>query len=244
MLLPVQNAPAVDAAASDAPPIGPSSTPPELVAWAFEKFADRNIVITTQFGMEGCALIDMTAEAAAAARVVYLDTMFFFKETYELRDRLAQRYPNVEFVNGGTDMTPEKQAELHGDELWKRNPDLCCQIRKVDPMRDVMRDIDVWLTGLRRSQSSTRANLQPVEWDWKFQVLKVNPLASWSREQVWQYIQERNVPYNPLHEQGYPTLGCTHCTKAVPGATVTDYTRAGRWDGVNKTECGLHGAGI
>jgi len=102
----------------------------------------------------------------------------------------------------------------------------------------------VWSAGLRRSQSPTRANLRGVDWDWKFQVLKINPLANWDRRQVWDYIQTHGVPYNTLHDKGYPTIGCTHCTRPVPGSQIGDYTRAGRWADTGKTECGLHGAGI
>ena len=183
----------------------------------------------------------MYAKSERPITVVYLDTMFFFEETYELRDRLAERYPNVSFVNRGTTVTPEEQAEKHGPELWKTNPDLCCRIRKVDPMYEVMSEVDVWITGLRRSQSVTRANMRVIDWDWRYQVLKVSPLAKWERSDVWEYIQKHDVPYNKLHEQGYPTVGCTHCTKAVPGTTIGEYSRTGRWSDSEKTECGLHG---
>ncbi len=227
-----------------ATPIDENSPAEALVAWALLRFAHQRLILTTQFGMEGCALIDLCARQARHLRVVYIDTRFFFAETYALRDRLIERYPNVSFVDGGTSLSPEEQAAQYGPELWKRDPDLCCRLRKVEPMRAVMQDADVWLTALRRSQSATRANLRVVEWDWKFQVLKVNVLANWSREDVWRYITAHNVPYNPLHERGYPTIGCTHCTQPVEGAGVTDYTRAGRWNGTEKTECGLHGAGI
>jgi phosphoadenosine phosphosulfate reductase len=221
--------------------ISENSPAEDIVDWALERFAHQRLVMTTQFGMEGCALIDMCGLTGRHLTVVYLDTMFFFAETYALRDRLIERYPNISFINGGTTLTPEEQEKKYGPELWKTDPDQCCRLRKVDPMREVMSQVDVWLTALRRSQSAARANIQVIEWDWRFQVLKVNPFASWSRQQVWDYVQEHNVPYNPLHEQGYPSLGCTHCTKRVEGASVTDYSRAGRWAGMEKTECGLHG---
>ncbi len=224
--------------------VSPDSEPGRIVAWALERFANQRTIVTTQFGMEGCALIDMCARTRKPIEVVYLDTMFLFPETYALRDRLAQTYANITIINRGTELTPEQQTKQHGEALWEHNPDRCCRLRKVEPMARVMEDVDVWLTGLRRTQSATRANVQIIEWDWKYEVLKVNPLADWSRPQVWKYIQEHNVPYNPLHEHGYPTLGCTHCTKRVPGSSVTDYTRNGRWQGKGKTECGLHGDGI
>jgi len=199
------------------------------------------MVITTSFGMEGCALIDMYAAHGEPLTVIYLDTMFFFPETYKLRDKFIERYPLLKLVNRGTKLTPQEQAAKYGDELWKRDSDLCCKIRKVDPMYEAMADVDVWITGLRRSQSVTRANLRMIDWDWRYQVLKISPLAKWERSQVWDYIQKHNVPYNELHERGYPTIGCTHCTAPVPGSSPADYSRAGRWSDVEKTECGLHG---
>ncbi len=141
-------------------------------------------------------------------------------------------------------MTPEEQAAIHGDELWKRDPNLCCRIRKVDPMRAALADVDVWITGLQRSQSATRANIRVVEWDWKYQILKVSPLAGTDRAWIWEYIRRNQVPYNELHERGYPTVGCTHCTKPVEGMEIGKYSREGRWAGFEKTECGLHGDGI
>ncbi|HEY3245927.1 MAG TPA: phosphoadenylyl-sulfate reductase [Phycisphaerae bacterium] len=224
--------------------VSESSTPIEIIDWMLERFAGRRMVATTAFGMEGCALLDMLAERVTRFTVVYLDTHFFFPETHELRRRLAQRYPQIEFVNRGTTLTAEQQAELYGERLWERDPDLCCKLRKVDPLVDALCGVDVWVTGLRRGQSSTRAGLEVVEWDWKYELLKVSPLAGWDRPQVWQYIREHGVPYNVLHERGYPSIGCMQCTQPVPGAGVQDYTRAGRWAGTGKTECGMHGYGI
>jgi phosphoadenosine phosphosulfate reductase len=234
----------IEVRGTGAPRIHEQSPAVEVVAWALERFARDRIIITTQFGMEGCALLDMCAQHGKPLRVVYLDTMFFFPETYQLRERLVAHYPNLSFVNGGTSLTSEQQSATYGPELWKRDPDLCCRLRKVEPMRAVMHEADVWLTALRRGQSVTRANLQVVAWDWKFQVLKISPLAAWSREDVWKYIQAHDVPYNPLHERGYPSLGCMQCTSAVKGAGAAEYTRDGRWAGTGKKECGLHGEGI
>ncbi len=213
----------------------------KLIPWTIERFGHLNMAITSSFGMEGCALIDMYGRHGKPLTVIYLDTMFFFPETYALRDRMVERYPSIRFVNRGLDLTPEAQEAKYGKALWETNPDLCCKIRKVDPMVEVMKEIDVWITGLRRSQSATRANLKAIEWDWRYQVLKVNPLAAWGRSDIWEYIQKHDVPYNELHERGYPTVGCTHCTKAVPGSKPGDYSREGRWSDMEKTECGLHG---
>ncbi len=224
--------------------IGEDSPADRLIAWSVDRFAHLEMAITTSFGMEGCALIDMYAAHRVPLTVIYLDTMFFFEETHRLRERMVERYPHLKFVNRGTTITPEIQAEKHAPELWKTNPDLCCKIRKVDPMREAVAGVDVWITGLRRTQSSSRANLAAVEWDWKFQLLKVNPLAAWERQRIWEYVQEHKVPYNELHQKGYPSVGCTHCTQPVEGYQIGQYTRAGRWNETNKTECGLHGYGI
>ena len=218
----------------------------QFVAWTLERFGHLRMVVTTQFGMEGCALIDMYAVHQIPISIVYLDTMFLFPETYELRDRLALRYPHLNFENRGTSITPDEQAALHGEALWGRDPDHCCRIRKVDPMREVLAGVDVWITGITRGQSLARADTPLIGWDWQFQLLKISPLALWDRKRIWEYVQSHQVPYNPLHERGFPTLGCTHCTKPVPGADITEYTRLGRWDNTGKTECGLHinGSGI
>jgi phosphoadenosine phosphosulfate reductase len=221
-----------------------NSPPADIIAWTLERFADERMAITTSFGMEGCALIDMYAAHQKPVTVIYLDTMFFFEETHRLRDRMIERYPHLSFVNRGTTLTPEQQAVEHGDELWKTNPDLCCKLRKVYPMGQALTDVDVWITGLRRTQSTARENLRVVDWDWQYQLLKISPIASMDRPQIWEYVKKHDVPYNELHEKGYPTVGCTHCTKPVPGSKIGEYSRAGRWNGNEKTECGLHGYGI
>lgn len=222
-------------------PINEDVPTDRFIAWTLERFADQRLVMTTSFGMEGCALIDMYASHGKPLTVIYLDTWFFFKETLELRDQMVARYPHLTFENRGTSLSPEAQAAKYGDELWKTNPDLCCKLRKVDPMYEVMADVDVWITGLRRSQSVSRANLKMIDWEWRYQALKISPLAKWERPEIVDYIRRHNVPYNKLHEQGYPTVGCTHCTVPVPGSKMGDYSRQGRWVESEKTECGLHG---
>ncbi len=215
----------------------------QFIAWTIERFRNRRVVITTSFGMEGCALIDMFAAQGAAPTVVYLDTMFFFPETYALRDRMVRRYPLITFVNRGTSRTPETQAARHGPELWRRDPDLCCWLRKVEPMTPALAGADVWVTAITRGQADSRRNTPLVAWDWQYQVLKICPLIGWDRARVWDYVREHDVPYNELHERGYPTIGCTHCTVPVPGSSPSEYSRAGRWAGTEKTECGLHWTG-
>lgn len=220
--------------------IGEDSPPERVVAWMLRRFAGRRVVVTTGFGMEGCALIDMIARHGVALPVLYLDTGFLFPETLRLRDRMAERYPHLSFVRQATSLTPEAQELRYGPELWAREPDACCTLRKVEPMREALADGDVWVTGLMRSQSASRAGLRVVEWDWQYQLLKVSPLATWDRARVWEYVQQHQVPYNELHDRGYPTLGCTHCTLPVSGNLTGEYTREGRWQGRSKLECGLH----
>ena len=226
--------------------ISASSETETFIAWTLERFGHQPLVLTTQFGMEGCALIDMYAALEQPLTVVYLDTGFLFPETYALRDRMVERYAHLRFENRGTVLTPEAQGARHGPALWTTDPARCCELRKVDPMRAALEGVEIWITGITQQQSQARAETPLIAWDWQFQLLKISPLAHWDRARVWEYIQEHEVPFNPLHLQGYPTLGCTHCTRQVPGSSVTEYTRLGRWDGQGKTECGLHvdGSGI
>lgn len=220
--------------------IGEDAPPERIVSWMLERFADRRLVLTTAFGMEGCALIDMVARHGRPVPVIWLDTGFLFPETHRLRERLAARYPHLVFENRGTALSPEEQEARFGPELWRRDPDKCCRLRKVDPMRDALAGVDVWVTGLTRSQSGTRATTRVAEWDWQYHVLKLNPLAAWDRARVWEYVRANDVPYNELHERGYPTVGCTHCTLPVAGVKIGGYSREGRWAGIQKMECGLH----
>ena len=233
MQLPVLAAPIV-------PQIDEDASTESLIQWSLDQFADQRMVITTGFGMEGCALIDLYAAHEKPLDVIYLDTGFFFPETHRLIDKLRARYPHLSFINHGTQLTPEEQATQYGDRLWKTDPDLCCELRKVGPMREALNEVDVWVTALRRSQGPSRANLRVAEWSDKYEVLKISPLAAWSRQEVRQHVKAHQVPYNELHDHGYPSLGCTHCTQAVAGLSSQDYSREGRWAGTEKTECGLH----
>jgi len=220
--------------------IGEESPPERVVGWLLQRFAGRRLVVTTGFGLEGCALLDMLARQGGTVPVLYLDTGFLFPETLRLRDRLAERYPGLRFERRAPSLTPEAQEISYGPELWTREPDTCCSLRKVEPMREALDGVDVWVTGLMRSQSPSREGLRVAEWDWHYQLLKVNPLATWDRARVWEYVQQYDVPYNELHDRGYPTLGCTHCTLPVAGTSTGEYTREGRWQGRSKLECGLH----
>jgi len=225
--------------------LGENSSPAELVAWGLQKFANQSVVMTSSYGMEGCVLMDLCSKAIeqfglGKLTVASIDTDFFFPETHQLQAKLETKYTNLEFVTWKTPVSVTQQAEIYGDELWKNNPNLCCNIRKVQPMQDNIHKFDVWITALRRTQTKNRADIPVLGWDWKYQLLKFCPLATWSRTDVWNYIQQHEVPFNELHLQNYPSVSCTHCTKPVPGSSPDAEIREGRWAGKEKTECGLH----
>lgn len=216
-----------------------NESPERLMEWASQKFG-ADLVLACSFGAEDVVLVHMLSKATASPQVFYLDTHKHFQETYDTRDRLADRY-GIDFIQVQPLMTLEEQAEKHGDGLWARDPNLCCSIRKVEPLARSLQGRKAWITGIRREQAYTRAQAQQVEWDDKFQLVKFNPLAYWSVEEVWSYIRQNEVPYNPLHDQYYPSIGCAVCTKPVlPGGDP----RSGRWAGFGKTECGLHKGGL
>ena len=176
------------------------------------------------------------AQLRPGTTVFYVDTGVLFSETYALRDELDERLPlHIKAVRSSTSL--DEQAEAHGPALWNRDPDRCCAIRKVRPFRRYLADKHAWIAGLRRDQSAERADTPIVAWDDRHETVKLNPLATWTRQDVWRYIYDRDLPYNPLHDEGYPSLGCTHCTKP---AETSDDKRSGRWCGFQKTECGLH----
>ncbi len=211
-----------------------------LVQWSIEHFADQRMVMTTAFGMEGCALIDMYARFTSSLTVAYIDTGFFFAETNQLIDQIRLKYPHLKIVKWESPVTVEQQNHRYGESLWKNNPNLCCHVRKVAPMKLNVHAYQFWISGLRKTQSQHRADTQVLTWDWKYQVLKFCPLAHWTRGDVWKYVQENEVPFNQLHLKGFPSIGCTHCTKPVPGSSPETDSRQGRWQGSDKTECGLH----
>ena len=209
-------------------------TPQEVLQLAVEKI--DNIALACSFGAEDVALVDMLVKIKPDAKIFYLDTDVLFQETYDTIERIKEKYsPNL--IKYSPMLSLEEQADQHGAELWASDPNGCCNIRKVEPLVRALSELDGWITGIRRDQAPTRANAGVVEVDTKFNLIKFNPLALWTDKDVWRYIMDNNVPYNPLHDQGYPSIGCTHCTRAVkPG----EDPRAGRWAGSDKTECGLH----
>lgn len=214
--------------------------PQEVLAAAIERYRGK-IVLACSFGAEDVVLVDMVHRVDPSLPLFYLDTEFLFPETYATRDRIIERYSlkPAQVIQVKSLLTPQKQADDHGDALWTREPDRCCQLRKVEPLTRILQGYEAWMTGIRRDQSPSRANAGLIEWDEKFKLVKINPLARWTWTEVWTYIKVYEVPYNPLHDRNYPSIGCTHCTAPVaPG----DDPRAGRWKSFTKTECGLHKA--
>jgi phosphoadenosine phosphosulfate reductase len=211
-----------------------NASPETVISWAVQTFP--NITFACSFGAEDVILVDMLQKISPKTDIFYLDTDFHFKETYETRDLMVEKY-GLQFIEVKSKLTPEQQAAEHGEELWKSDPTNCCNLRKVEPLTRILSQYEAWITGIRRDQAPTRANAKKVEYDTKFGLVKFNPLASWTSEDVWAYIRANNVVYNPLHDRNYPSIGCEHCTKPVmPG----EDPRAGRWAGNEKTECGLH----
>ncbi|HXF04985.1 MAG TPA: phosphoadenylyl-sulfate reductase [Blastocatellia bacterium] len=210
--------------------------PPQVVLrWAFHQFHPE-IALACSFGAEDVVLVDMIVEIEPAARIFYLDTDFLFPETRDVIERVKMRY-GIEPVAYRSLLTPEEQARLYGENLYWRDPDRCCALRKVEPLQRALAGLRAWITGIRREQAPTRAHARLIEWDRKFGLVKINPLVRWTAREVWSYIKEHHVPYNVLHDHGYPSIGCWPCTQPVaPG----EDPRSGRWRGFQKTECGLH----
>jgi phosphoadenosine phosphosulfate reductase len=212
-----------------------TATPQEILRWAVDTYHPR-LTMATAFGAEGCAIIHMLAEIEPSVSLFNLETGYQFPETLETRDRLMERY-GVQIALVQSDQSvPAMEAE-HEGPLYDRDPNLCCYIRKVVPLRRALAGNDAWISAIRRDQTPDRATAGIVQWDGKFGLVKVNPLANWTRREVWSFIMKHGVPYNPLHDQGYPSIGCWPCTRSVASG---EDDRAGRWSGLAKTECGLH----
>ena len=189
------------------------------------------VALACSFQKEESVLLDMLLEHDPKARVFALDTHVLFPETYGVWREIERRYGiRIEVFEGPS---LGRQAATHGDRLWESNPDLCCSIRKIGPLGNALSGLDGWITGVRRDQSASRADTPKLGWDDRHELWKASPLADWTNDDVWAYIRERELPVNPLHERGYASIGCTHCT--APGTG-----REGRWVGTGKTECGLH----
>jgi phosphoadenosine phosphosulfate reductase len=213
------------------------ASPQEILRWAVERYSNR-LTLGTGLGPSGVVLAHMLREITPRPNLFFLDTELLFKETYTLvRDLEAALDVKIEAVRPVHSVAG--QTFLEGPNLWKHNPDRCCNLRKVEPLRNHLAGYDAWITGIRRDQGPTRVHTQIVHEVPAYGVVKINPLATWTREMVWTYINAHGLPTNALHEQGYSSIGCTHCTRPVATGAPE---RAGRWVGVNKTECGLHTA--
>ena len=213
--------------------------PQEILRWAVETFHPR-LTMATAFGPEGNCIIHMLADVqrqtGKAVRIFNLNTGYQFPETLELRERIKDRYGiEVEYVR--PEHTVEEYEKKHGGPLYVLDPDRCCKDNKLTPLKKAVVGYDAWISAIRKDQTPDRAQASVVQWDAKFSLVKVNPLLHWTKNDVWKFITKNDVPYNPLHDQNYPSIGCWPCTRAVnPG----EDERAGRWAGLKKKECGLH----
>ena len=202
----------------------------DVLRWAAEEFGD-GLCLSCSWQKQSSVLVHMASELDLDVDIVELDTHLFFKESYETRERLVERYglslvvPDV--------ITIAEQHKREGPNLWETNPDRCCHIRKVEPLIQALEPYDAWVSGIRREQSPSRAGVRKLERSERYGVWKIQPLADWSEKDVWRYIVDNDVPYNDLHDRGYSSIGCTHCTR--PGDA-----REGRWAQTDKVECGLH----
>ena len=207
-----------------------------VLHWTYDHYGD-DVIYACSFGIEGIVLIDLISKVKPDANIVFLDTDVHFKETYETIEKVKEKYPQLNIELKRPSISLEEQAKLYGDELWKTNPNKCCEIRKIIPLHETLTGAKAWISGLRREQSETRRHVEFINKDNKFQSIKICPLIHWTWKDVWRYVSKHQLTYNPLHDQGYPSIGCAHCTK--PAYTMDDL-RSGGWAGLNKTECGLH----
>ncbi len=206
----------------------------ELIRWAEAEFGDR-VCLSCSWQKQSSVLIHMVSELGLDLDVIELDTHLFFRETYETRERLLRRY-GIRLVRPDV-LTVAEQHRREGPNLWERDPDRCCHIRKVEPLIEALGPYDAWISGIRRQQSPSRAGAKKVERSERYGVWKIQPLADWTEDDVWRYIVENDIPYNPLHDVGYRSIGCIPCTRPT---TPDEEERAGRWAGSDKLECGIH----
>ncbi len=207
----------------------------EILCWAAGEFGNL-LCLTCSWQKQSSALVHMASELGLGLDVVELDTHLFFRETYETRDRLVERY-GLNLIEPPRVITVAEQHRREGPNLWERDPDRCCHIRKVEPLLHALEPYDAWISGIRRDQSPSRATTRKIEWSERYGVWKIHPLADWSEQRVRAYIVVNEIPYNPLHDVGYRSIGCIPCTRPIaPG----EEERAGRWAGSDKLECGIH----
>ncbi len=208
----------------------------EVVRWAYDEFPGK-LALTCSWQKQSSVLVHMVSELGLDIPVIELDTHLFFRESYETREQLVRRY-GLELIRPEIPTIAEQHA-AEGANLWERDPDRCCQIRKVEPLLEALQPYDAWISGIRRDQSPSRAGTPKIEWSERFGVWKLNPLADWDEKRVWAYIGVNEIPYNALHDAGYRSIGCIPCTRPT---RADEEERAGRWAGSDKLECGIHGA--
>lgn len=209
-------------------------TAEECLLWAYERFGDK-LCLTCSWQKQSSVLVHMVSELGLDIPVIELDTGLFFQETYETRERLVRRY-GLELVRPEV-ITIAEQHKQEGPNLWERSPDRCCHVRKVEPLERALKDFDAWISGIRREQSLTRKDAERVEFSARYDVWKIQPLVDWDAKRVDAYIHVNEIPYNPLHDAGYPSIGCIPCTRPV---SRDEDERAGRWADSDKIECGIH----
>ena len=210
--------------------------PEDILAWALRAYSGSTALACSFGGPTGIVAIDMAMRIDPSTPVYYLHTGLLFEETRTLIDRIRERYA-IEPIAVRPRLSLAEQAELYGDALWERNPDLCCKLRKVEPQERFLESYDAWISGIRRDQTNERSLTPVIAWDDKFGLIKVSPFARWTEEMVWRYVRARDLPYNELHDRQYPSIGCIPCTRSIhPGEALRD----GRWAGSGKVECGLH----
>jgi phosphoadenosine phosphosulfate reductase len=212
-----------------------NSSAEEVLDWAVTRFAPH-LAMTSSFGAEGIVLIEKLSRIAPETPIIYLDTGFHFAETEELKEEMRARF-GLQIIEQRAELTIEKQNAIYGDRLYERDPDLCCKMRKIEPLRDALSGYQAWIAALRRDQSPTRAGIAKIEWNAKHAMVKFNPLADWTRRDIWNYILKHKLPYNKLHDEGYTSIGCKPCTQPT---TIGSHERSGRWSGHRKLECGIH----
>lgn len=213
-----------------------SRSPEEVLRWAVGRFGEQVTLSLSFGGAEGMVLLDMLSRITDRVPVFTLDTGFLFEETVRFREEVMERYGlPLEVLRPG--MSVEEQVRRYGPELYSCKPDICCEVRKIQPQRQFLTNFDAWITGIRRDQTPQRADTPVVGYDEFFGVAKIAPLASWSVEDVEAYVHEYDVPLNPLLSMGYKSIGCEPCTRPV---APDEDPRAGRWSGSDKTECGIH----
>jgi len=207
----------------------------DVLRFAYSEFGDK-LCLTCSWQKQSSVLVHMVSELGLPIDAIELDTQLFFKETYETRDRLVARY-GLNLVQAPAIPSVAEQHLSEGPNLWETDPDRCCHIRKVEPLLEALAPYDGWISGIRRDQSPSRATTQKLVWSERYGVWKVHPLADWDEKRVWAYIVVNEIPYNPLHDSGYRSIGCIPCTKPI---AASEEERAGRWAGSDKLECGIH----